>query len=112
MGRIVVAFVLTLSLALGGVANAMAAMDCPYLKAAKAHDCCPPNGQHEDQGPTKSKASECSVGQLCRSIPAVTPLSPSLRQTIVLKTASSPSWRDEVVGHSQNSAVWKPPRAA
>jgi hypothetical protein len=112
MARLVIALLVTLSLAFGGAANAMAAADCPYLKAATSHDCCPPTGDPRDESPEHSKALDCKLGQACRAATAVTPLVPVFARMMVVCVDAPSFIGDEGDRPSPLFSLWKPPRSA
>ncbi|MBI1361762.1 MAG: hypothetical protein GC155_15905 [Alphaproteobacteria bacterium] len=114
MGRIVVIIAVALSLAFGGVANAMAAQNCPYNKiGSTAHDCCPPTGHHKTGTSDKDgKSQTCKLGQACRTVPAVTPqlvdtkfVQPTIRD-------DGPAFIEASDRSSPLFSFWRPPRAA
>lgn len=87
MRRIVLSFLLILSLTIGGALNAWAAQQCPYLNteaAADTHDCCPPGAmdaadaaamagmsKSDDQHHPSEAPFDCQPGQTCRTTPAL-----------------------------------------
>lgn len=115
MARLVFAFLVVFSLALGGAAHAMAAMDCPYLKASSAHDCCPPAGdQHNkalDRSPDQSKAPDCKIDQACRPALAVAPQLPVLTAAVIGVDAKSPLVEQTGAPSSVLTGLWRPPRS-
>ncbi len=111
MVRHFIAFLIVLSLAFGGAANAMAAMDCPFLKAPSAHDCCPPAADQHDKAPDHSKAPDCKLGQACRSAPAVAPQIPMLTVAVVGIVAKPPLVEQTSAPSSVLTGLWRPPRS-
>jgi hypothetical protein len=114
MTRIVVAFFVAFSLAFGGVANAMAAHDCPFLRVASSiHDCCPLTGKHQDKSSDKdSKSQTCKLGQACRSIPAMAPSLLETRVTLPMVRDDGPAITEPTTRPSPLFSFWRPPRAA
>ena len=72
MRRFWLSLLLTLSLVSGGVANAWAAGDCPYLKDAvtSQHSCCPDDAAKmpSHHGDESDKTPQCKLGQACRTM--------------------------------------------
>ncbi len=114
MGRILVALFVAFSLAFGGVANAMASRDCPFLKTSSAmHDCCPPMGEHQHKSPDKSgKSQTCKLGQACRTIPAMTPFLHETKFVLPMVRDNGPVIAEPSHRPSPHFSFWRPPRAA
>lgn len=113
MTRYLLALVVAFSLALTGVANAMSAFDCPYLKTPAAHDCCPPTGEdHQDKTGDRTKSLDCKIGQACRTVPVVAPVTPVLAQISVAVIVAPIILHEDAGRPSPLFAHWKPPRSA
>ena len=114
MRRLWLSLLLALSLVSGGVANAWAAGDCPYLKdaAASQHGCCPNDGADVPSHPAdgSDKAAQCKLGQACRTVPMVTPivLAVVLPHTIRLPVRLVDN--DKAVEGGPVFSLWRPPR--
>lgn len=118
MRRLWLTILLTVAVAAGGFANALAAQACPMQSAPHAqmaaHDCCPDGAGKQDDGQSqdhhqKSMAG-CVLGQPCRTAPANTPsMAPIALSTAAIKV-SQPPLGDVAQPGLTGTEFWRPPR--
>lgn len=118
MRRLWLTIVLTVVLAAGGFANALAAQACPMQSAPAqmaAHDCCPDGAgkQDDSQGQDHQKSmAGCVLGQSCRTAPAIAPsLAPVALPTAAIKMSQPRLGVLAALGLT-SMEFWRPPRTA
>lgn len=113
MRRIWLSLLLAFSLAIGGVANASAAQNCPFKSAsAAAHDCCPGGAMKKmtDTGHHSKKPVDCQLGQACRASVAVAASLPVLKSTLIEEPSPAPVAANAQPAPTISFAFWRPPR--
>ncbi|WP_135209755.1 hypothetical protein [Vitreimonas flagellata] len=105
---ILVAFALTAS----GVANAMAAQDCPMQSAAGAavHDCCPENQQPSKPDQDQHDMDGCLMGMACRAGPVAGPFVAPVRLPIAVISVSEPIISEPAAPSGPLQQLFRPPR--
>lgn len=115
MRRFWLTILLTVALAGGGFANALAAQACPMQAAATAmaaHDCCPDGPQKQSPAnDTSKKMPGCFVGQACRSAPAVAPTLAPLRISAIEIPLTRPLLAYSAPASGPLQDFWRPPRS-
>lgn len=113
MRRIWLTLLVVLSLAVGGVASASTAQNCPFKSAPVArHDCCPDGAMKKasDSPNHSKKLADCQLGQACRGSVALAVSLPILESVPTEGANPAPV----VVIVQQASTVsftfWRPPR--
>lgn len=113
MRRIWLTLLIAFSLAVGGVASASAAQNCPFRSApAATHDCCPDNAMKKatDTDHHSKKTSDCLLGQACRASVAVAANLPVLKSTLVEGASPAPVASVAQPAPTVSFAFWRPPR--
>ena len=113
MRRIWLTLLVAFSLAVGGVASASAAQNCPFKSATPAkHDCCPDDAMQKasDSSHHSKKPADCQLGQACRGSAAVAVSLPVLESIRI--EGVNPTPVVAVVQHvlAVSFAFWRPPR--
>lgn len=104
--------ILAFALMASGVANAMAAQDCPMQSAASAamHDCCPEDQRPSDPDQDRHDMVGCMMGMACRAGPVVTPSVAPIRLPTAAVQASEPIPGEPEAPSGPLQELFRPPR--
>lgn len=113
MRRVWLTILLAFALTASGVANAMAAQDCPMQAAATAamHDCCPEDQQPSNPGQDPNEMDGCLMGMACRAAPAVAPALAPIALPLVSVRLTQPVASEPAQPSGPLQQLFRPPRA-
>ncbi len=112
MRRVWLTILLAFALTASGVANAMAAQDCPMQAAATAamHDCCPEDQRPSDPGQDQHDMDGCMMGMACRAGPVVAPSVAPIRLPTAAVSVSEPILSEPAKPSGPLQQLFRPPR--
>lgn len=112
MRRVWLTIFLAFALTASGVANAMAAQDCPMRAVATAamHDCCPEDQRPSDPGQDQHDMDGCMMGMACRAGAIVTPPVAPFRLPTATVSVSEPIVGEPATPSGPLQELFRPPR--